>query len=61
MPAYQTLSDAFLKSIKLRNRSRVMLWVLLYDDSTIEGLFYFAPAWFLPSNLLVLLPVIPQT
>ena len=37
-PACQTLSNAFLKSMEA-------LKVLLYDDSTIEDLFYCIPAW----------------
>ena len=40
-PACQTVSNAFLKSKKLWNRSRIC-WVLLYDDSIMEDLFYCA-------------------
>ena len=43
-PARQTLSDTFLKSMKLWNRSAGVV-VFLFDDLTIDELFYCAPAW----------------
>ena len=48
-PACQIMSNAFLKSMKLWNRSRwyrvveQIALVPLYDDSTMEDLFYCAP------------------
>ena len=35
----------FLEVYEVMEQIALVLWMLLYDDSTIEDLFYYAPAW----------------
>ena len=44
-PACQTLSNAFLKSMKLWNRLLLCCGCFSLNDSTMDNLFYCAPAW----------------